>query len=96
MSVQLESIGLAYEFFNAVDGQSLNIEECVAYDGPGRRARFGYDLLPNEIGCYLSHLGCVEKAWAEGLDRITIMEDDIRLSDDFAQVYEACLSQSPG
>ncbi|MHA1536017.1 MAG: glycosyltransferase family 25 protein [Alphaproteobacteria bacterium] len=92
MNAQLEGLGLVYEFFAAVDGQSLDVEKCEAYDGPRRRARFGYDLHPNEIGCYLSHLGCVEKAWARGLDRITVMEDDIRLGSDFSEVYEACLS----
>jgi glycosyl transferase family 25 len=92
MSEQFVKQSLPHFFFTAIDGQTLDLENCSNYEGALRRARFGYDLLPNEVGCYLSHVGGVQKAWDEGLDRVTIMEDDVELHDDFAAVYEACVA----
>ena len=34
-------------------------------------------------GCFLSHLGILRQAWAEGADRILICEDDLNFSSDF-------------
>lgn len=50
-----------------------------------RIRRFGYDLSDGEIGCFLSHIACVERAMEAGWKRVVIMEDDVEVDDDFAE-----------
>ena len=80
---ELKALGLPYEIHRATDGQELADADLVQYDQRTRLVRFGYDLTPNQIGCYLSHMRCVRAAWEGGVTQLLVLEDDVALSDDF-------------
>lgn len=61
-----------------VPGVSVsNALDIRNYDSEKRRRRFGYDLLPQEIGCFLAHRNC----WRECADDnrlMLILESDAK------------------
>jgi glycosyl transferase family 25 len=80
---QMSSLGLAFTFFDAVDGRAMNEEERKALLAPG------FSLSPGEIGCYLSHIGIYERICAEAIPLALILEDDCELNPAFADVIRA-------
>lgn len=75
---QFENSGVEYEllmFERMVNDQHSN------YDEKTRLQRFGYPLLPGEIGCFDSHRACWRKVLEEGRPAI-ILEDDF-IADNF-------------
>lgn len=96
MAEALDATGLAYAFVPAVDGRALGPAELARYDRAARLARFHADLRPNEIACYLSHLGCIRAAWEAGRPRVLILEDDVRPGPDFARLVGWCLALPQG
>ena len=90
----LDRLGLDHEFFPAVDGAALTEGDLVNYDRKARLKAFGCDLLPNEIGCYLSHYGIYQKIIAENIPRSLILEDDVEVSDDLPAILVA-LADAP-
>lgn len=77
---QLATLGLPFEFLDAVEAADLTAEECQTaasnWPSPTRR---------QDIACFLSH----RKAWqavTEHGEKTLILEDDAVLSDDIARV----------
>lgn len=67
----------------AVDGRALTPEQWAEIDVPTFERINGKKVLPAEVGCYLSHLKCLE-AIADGPDDVAvIIEDDVAFSPDF-------------
>jgi glycosyl transferase family 25 len=64
------------------------------YDRATRVARYGADLGPTEIACYLSHITLFERCLREGVDRAVIVEDDVHPAAHFADALDA-LSAAP-
>ena len=91
---RLGRLGLDHEFFPAVDGAALTEDDLVNYDRKARLKAFGCDLLPNELGCYLSHYRIYQKIIAESIPRALILEDDVEVSDDLPAILEA-LADAP-
>ena len=91
---RLGELGLDHEFFPAADGAALTEDDLVNYDRKARLKAFGCDLLPNELGCYLSHYRIFEKIIAENIPRALILEDDVEVSDDLPAILEA-LADAP-
>lgn len=52
-------------------------------------------LLPGEVGCYASHLLAYERILASGLAWALVLEDDVRLSDDFVQTVRETIAGLP-
>ncbi len=78
----LGSLGLAYEFIEAVDGNDLSEREVAEIRrnsaDPRTRLRGGTNSLSRgEIGCALSHLKVFELIVKDNLDYACIMEDDL-------------------
>lgn len=92
MEAALTARGVPFEFFPAMSGTSAPPELRRLYDSAARVRRFGYDLGNGEIGCALSHFACVRRALEAGWSHVVMMEDDLILSDDFAQVLERVLA----
>lgn len=94
MSRRAGEVGLALEFFPAVDGRALSSADLLRYDSLRRRQYFGRDLTPGEIGCLLSHRRLYEKIVAENIPVAVILEDDVIFEPDVRAVF-AALPLSP-
>lgn len=86
----LKSQGLEASLFQAVDGRTAMpaLEPGEKLAKHRTRLRHLCDLTPPEVGCYLSHLRLIKKAWNEGFESICILEDDVKLEPDFARIME--------
>ena len=77
----LDSLGLAYEFIEAVDGNDFSDGEVAEIQAGqsdwSKRLSAGRPILRGEIGCALSHLKAYEKVVHENLDYACILEDDM-------------------
>ena len=75
---QLEKIGISAERVPAVDGK--NLAPPLYRKKSSLNLGCPRDLLPGEIGCYLSHLNCWKKLLQSNEKFALIMEDDILIS----------------
>lgn len=91
MKAQLEKLGIAFDFFDAVDGRGFDVPNYPAYAKFRRRAFFGKDLTGGEIGCLLSHREIYERMVEQGIKRAVVFEDDAILHEDLPRVIEALL-----
>lgn len=80
MAEQLGLIGLG------LDTAPVRLFEAVRPDDPGEWPSIG------ARGCFLSHLGILQAAKAEGLGHILILEDDVDWSPGFLTHADACLT----
>ncbi|WP_374961427.1 glycosyltransferase family 25 protein [Spongiibacter tropicus] len=89
----LTTQGLEAGVFPAVDGR----KQCPPLEEGERVSRFlsmvrHRKLLTNsELGCYLSHLRGVRKAYAEGFSHVCLIEDDVVIEPQFAEVVNKLL-----
>ena len=84
MRGQLDRLGLSYERFPAVDGNSQPDEFLNRYySAELNRKRYYVPLSKSEIGCYISHLKVCEKIVSENLDYAIVLEDDLILDGAF-------------
>ncbi len=93
---QLAAQGLPFERIDAVNGWQLPETEITrVYDAAANAARARHDLVPAEIGCYLSHID----AWRAIADGDApggfIFEDDFQADETLANVL-AALSEDGG
>lgn len=74
---RLDTVGLGWQRFEAVAPASAAAAQAhPLYRGEQARRLFGRDLSRGEIGCYLSHLGAMRAALADGVPVALILEDD--------------------
>lgn len=92
MEMQLNAIGLDFEFLDAIDGRLLTPEELAEhYDSKLAKTTIGRDLTPGEIGCALSHMAIYQRVIADGLPFALIFEDDALIGSQFQGVLENTL-----
>lgn len=92
MEMQLNGIGLGFEFFDAIDGRLLSADALArSYDSSLARATIERDLTPGEIGCALSHLGIYQRMVADDLPLALVLEDDALIGAQFQEVLENTL-----
>jgi glycosyl transferase family 25 len=75
----LGEIGMAAEFVAAVDGRKLTPDDLDAYDAKRCLRVYGVEMIPSELGCYLSHYRLYQRMVSEGIETALIMEDDLQL-----------------
>lgn len=92
VEAELARVGLAAEFVAGVDGAALSSDDMARYDARRCRAIYGVDMLPSEIGCYLGHERILRRFLEDGHEAALVLEDDIRLDDDLAEVLEALVA----
>ncbi|MBI3441226.1 MAG: glycosyltransferase family 25 protein [Proteobacteria bacterium] len=92
MSGRLDPLKMHYSFFEAVDGQALDLKTLPSYAGLRRRLFFGRDLSPGEMGCLLSHRAIYQHMVDNNLDKAIVLEDDVFLSPDFPEVVGELLN----
>ena len=87
---ELQKTSLSWTFLDAVDGSALQTPP-PEYRALKVKCLQGYELTPNEIGCYLSH----KEAWKYCVEKnipTLIFEDDFVLTPEFEHVVSALLS----
>ena len=86
--VDLRAQGVAAEFFAGIDGRGVipRLEGRERLNKKLALVRHGKELTPSELGCYLSHLRAIKKAYSDGAEYICLLEDDVVIEPDFAQV----------
>lgn len=103
IEANLQSLGLDYEIFPAVDGRNLTpdqqslvkTEDKVYLPMAGGRKLLVEDKLsPGEIGCALSHLQVYQRILDSGDDQAAVIEDDCILTPKFLEALDG-ISQLP-
>ncbi len=86
--MSLQRQGLSAEIFPAVDGRDAMppLERDERLNKTLSLIRHRKLLTNSEMGCYLSHLRAVRKAYDEGYSHVCLFEDDVVIEDDFAEV----------
>lgn len=92
MQRQLDGAGLRAEFVPAVDGSRLHRSVYDRYDRDKCLRVYGVEMLPAEIGCYLSHYYLAERILSERLGTALILEDDIVFEPGIAAVLQALVN----
>lgn len=82
---QLNAVKWPYERFSAYDGRGKKLTEFSQYNDKLSQQLLGRSLLNSELGCYLSHQGCVEKFLSTDADYLVVLEDDMQISADFSE-----------
>lgn len=88
---ELAKTTLKWSFIDAVDGSQLHAPPSE-YDSRKVRRLLGFELTPNEIGCYLSHM----QAWRMCVDHnqpTLIFEDDFILLPHFEKTLDLLLTE---
>lgn len=89
---QLQAINWSFERYSAYDGRGKALTEFKDYDDIATQKILGRRLLNSELGCYLSHLGCVERFLHTDSDYLIVLEDDMELTADFKAMVENTLN----
>lgn len=94
IAAQLERHGLAFRWFEGVNGRSLD-EASIAglYSAERAKRDGGRELNRGEIGCAASHLNLYRTMLDEGQALALVLEDDAALSENFAaELEQVCRS----
>lgn len=86
MQSELDSAGISFRFFDAVNGLSLDEEQLKACTSGSPKNVFKRPLSLPEIGCYLSHFKIWESVCHSEARWTIILEDDADIREDFADV----------
>ena len=93
VALEMRKISTPWSFLEAVDGSALH-KTPVEYKPSKVKLLQGYELTPNEIGCYLSH----KEAWRRCVERdlpTLILEDDFVLAPEFEKTIAILLNEMP-
>ncbi|MFW2404525.1 MAG: glycosyltransferase family 25 protein [Gammaproteobacteria bacterium] len=85
---QLHGLGLEFEFFDAVRGSENPLQHFPTVSNLQYQLNTRREPLPNEVGCYASHLS-MWKRCAELGEPVVIMEDDFVAQDFFPAAIDA-------
>jgi glycosyl transferase, family 25 len=88
MTRQLDALGMAREFVEAVEGRSLNSDERAQLVDEDAVARYPHWLTPGAIGCVLSHRRAYQQILEEPGDVGLVVEDDVLLPPDLPAVLD--------
>lgn len=95
-TAELARAGVRWTRVPAINGRALPAERIAkVYDARTNRARARHPLTPPEIGCYLSHISAWRALVSSDAPGALILEDDFRISGDFAGTLRA-LSRDTG
>mgnify|MGYP001583488676 CR=1 FL=1 len=87
----LSAQNIQFERFPAVDGRGKPLDSFENYNDEKAKQVMGRSLLNGEIGCYLSHVGCIQKFVATDADYLVVLEDDMQLVNDYKITMDSIL-----
>ena len=90
---ELDKTSLKWRFLDAVRGSAL-ASNPKEYKPAKVKNLLGFELTPNELGCFLSH----KKAWQECVDKnipTIVFEDDFFLLPDFEKSIDFLMNDCP-
>ncbi len=88
MEQHLQELGLSYEIIPAINGENLSPELLSFYSPFMAKIRTGRELTKGEIGCALTHARLWERMEKENLSEVVILEDDVKLEQEFVRCLE--------
>ncbi len=74
---QLDLAGITFERVSAFDGRKVEPTDIKEYDNKASMAYMGRKMTGGELGCYFSHVSCVERFLASDADYAIVLEDDM-------------------
>lgn len=78
IGARLDTLGLPWSRFSAVEGKLLTAEDqAQLLDRPGFERRHGMTPTLGELGCYVSHVRVMQAFLDSGHDFALILEDDV-------------------
>ncbi|PID66178.1 MAG: glycosyl transferase [Gammaproteobacteria bacterium] len=80
-SQQLQAAGVSFERVPAFDGRNIQVADIKEYDEKASVSYMGRGLKGGELGCYFSHVACVERFLASDADYAMVLEDDMTAPD---------------
>ena len=86
MAARLQAHGLAAHWIDAVDGRGAARAAVLARADMARARRVYGELSPTEVACACSHLEVYRRIVAERIPHALILEDDVVLADDIADL----------
>ncbi|MDQ2149979.1 glycosyltransferase family 25 protein [Alcaligenaceae bacterium C4P045] len=86
MAARLEARGLTPRWIDAVDGRGAARGAVLARADMARARRVYGELSPTEVACACSHLEVYRRIVAEHIPHALILEDDVELADDIAEL----------
>ena len=95
-TAQLQQQNWDFIRFPAYDGRGKELSSFEKYDDLAAQKILGRSLINSELGCYLSHYGCVKKFLETDADYLVILEDDIQVLPEFKQNLDALLNYLDG
>uniref|UniRef100_A0A8C2ZX95 Collagen beta(1-O)galactosyltransferase 2b n=1 Tax=Cyclopterus lumpus TaxID=8103 RepID=A0A8C2ZX95_CYCLU len=91
----MSSLGIHTTLMDAVDGKALNTSQLQALGIemlPGYKDPYsGRVLTRGEIGCFLSHHSVWKQVLERGLQRVLLLEDDVRFEPRFKRRLQAII-----
>ena len=94
---KMNTLGLDFEFFDAIDGRAGLPEKYEAIvDRKKAKKRLGKDVSDGEISCALSHAFVYKKIADDNIACAIVLEDDAIISDDFAQMVQQKVCEQSG
>lgn len=88
----LSNQNVIFERFPAVDGRGKPLSEFPTYDDAKAQDVMGRSLLNGEIGCFLSHVGCVDRFLKSDADYLVVLEDDMQIDENFKSTVDGILN----
>lgn len=92
MDEQLKALGISYERFDAIHGGTYDYTQ--EYDKGKAVKIHGKPLMQGEVGCALSHRKVYDLFLNTDFEYAFILEDDTRLSKNFATILEKSTEQN--
>lgn len=91
-SLQLNREAVDFIRVPAFDGRGKNSSDFTDYDKKTAIAYMGRPLRGGEMGCYYSHLKCIDLFLASNNDYAVVIEDDVAIPNDGLKKLQKILS----
>lgn len=91
---ELERAELAFTLVPAVDGRTFTPSDIENYNVWKAKLIFGRPLFSGEIGCFLSHMKCLQKFVESDAKYALVLEDDVSLSASAKDTLEKVLQMA--